>query len=882
MTDAVDTRDFFISFNSADLAHAEAINASLKAARFTTYYHPTDIPPGGNIPKWMDHALKHSRQLLMLCSPEYMADGAVYSEAERYAAFWQDTRGKMIPVELRHAEFTPLLAMYKRVDAKNKTPAQAATAVVAALKSPEKIHERRILDSVQPISRVFNVLYRPNPNFTGRSNAMDALEKSLRDGNAAITAVAGLGGVGKTTLAAEFCHRFGGRYSGVWWVRAEQESVMLADIAALGQKLGLPTTNNIEADARAALDNIASRAESWLMVYDNAPNADAVRKWLPTGSVRCLITSRFTAFDDFATVTRLDQWSDEVTVDYLLSRTERKDEEGASRLAHALGGLPLAAEQAAVFLKNRKGILFDDYAEELARLIKEGRPAGAKGDYPDTVYAAFVKSLETLHEIKGGEIALDLLRLCCFLSPDGVDLSLLTIKWGADVLPAHFAAAIADKFARESALATLMSLSLLRQEDGPAGNTLIFHRLLLEVVRDWMGADARALWGGTAVKQVSYAFPKDAGTNPSSWPVCARLMPHVAPLDAWVPRTGAEGKALDQVLSQGCVYLYARGDRTGSLILAEKSVALMRVTRSHEPLILARGLNNLAGRFSDLDRLDEAEAAYRESLEIKEPRLDSNDPSLAITVANLGSVYWKRKQFAEAEPLFLRTAEIDKAAHGAESADYGISLSYLDTLYDDWAEHSGDMDKRLTAERYSTQALAVTRKSRGTRHPETANRQYNLGVLKERLGDWQAAAKEQERAVAIMLSLDLAEHHNTQRIAKELLATWLRTDQPDKATRLAAGDISDLLPMIAQIESEHRSWVAEDPEHRHFGPPSPFAPSQEDVAQFRIALATAGIDLDELVRRTSAGELSEEEFQKIVTDALAAKALKRSAEPRRP
>src|SRR5262245_48074125 len=109
MAETIEQRDFFISFNSADLAYAEAINAALKAAGFTTYFHPTDLEPGGHIALWMDNALMNSRQMLALCSPEYFAGGAVYSEAERYARFWQDTRGekfKLIPVELRKATFT--------------------------------------------------------------------------------------------------------------------------------------------------------------------------------------------------------------------------------------------------------------------------------------------------------------------------------------------------------------------------------------------------------------------------------------------------------------------------------------------------------------------------------------------------------------------------------------------------------------------------------------------------------------------------------------------------------------------------------------------------------------------------------------------------------
>jgi tetratricopeptide (TPR) repeat protein len=695
MAEAIEQRDFFISFNSADSAFAEAIDTALKAVGFTTYYHPNDIPPGGNIPLWMEDALMNSRQLLALCSPQYMADGAVYSEAERYARFWQDARGtefKLVPVELKPTQFKPLLSVYKRIDAKGKTPEQAAAAVVGALQKVTEAKERQLIQSAERLPKIFNVLYRRNPNFTGRLDAMESLKKSLGEGNAAITAVAGIGGVGKTTLAAEYCHRFGGRYAGVWWVRAEQEPVTLTDLGALGQRLGLPATGNVEGDASSALSALAGSGDQWLMVYDNAPNVDAISKWLPTGLVRCLITSRFAGFDGVAQVTSLDQWSNDVTADYLLSRTGRDDKAGALRLAHTLGGLPLAAEQAAVFLKNRKGISFDAYAADIPRLIKRRRDAGASGDYPDTVYASFVKSLETLEKAQDGKTALDLVRLCSFLSPDGVEVKLITVRWGDEVFPADFAAAIADDFQREDALAALASLSLLRREESSAGPVLIFHRLLLEVVRDWMGADKRTIWGSAAARLVGQAFPDGVSTNPSSWPLCARLMPHVAPLDAHAPRTGAAGKALTRLLNQGCLYLAERGDRAGALAMAEKSVSLAQTTLADVPLALAASLGNLAGHYLELDRLDDAETTYRKALAIEEQNLDASDPDLAPTLSNLAIVVRKRKQFAQAEPIFLRALKIMRTAQRTESAGYATILSNLDALYDDWAEESGDME----------------------------------------------------------------------------------------------------------------------------------------------------------------------------------------------
>src|SRR5262249_53906851 len=149
------------------------------------------------------------------------------------------------------------------------------------------------------------------------------------------------------------------------------------------------------------------------------------------------------------------------------------------------------------------------------------------------------------------------------------------------------------------------------------------------------------------------------------------------------------------LLNQAGLYLSARGDRTGARTLAEKSLELMRTSRAGEPRQLAISLNNLASTYADLDRLDEAEAAYRETLAIVEPLLTPDDPNLALTLSNLAEVHRKREQFAEAEPLLLRAAEIMKAARGEESAEYGKSLSYLGALYGNWADQAGQSAKRV-------------------------------------------------------------------------------------------------------------------------------------------------------------------------------------------
>ncbi|HEY2068524.1 MAG TPA: tetratricopeptide repeat protein [Rhizomicrobium sp.] len=826
----VDRRDFFISFNSVDGAYAEAIDTALRAEGFTTFFHPNDLPPGGNVPAWMEEALLNSNQTLALFSPDYIKDSAIYSFAERYASWWQDARGderRLIPIVLREIDFKKhlLIAMLSRIDVAGLLPKEAASEVTKKLKAPKEAKSRDAMQIGSHLPKIFRVAYRPNPHFAGRFEDLDSLQKSLRTGNAAITAVAGIGGVGKTTLAAEYCHRFGGHYAGVWWIRAEQESVMLSDIVELGAYLKLEQSGNIEKDTRACLDHLTTLEQSWLLVYDNAPNADTISRWLPAGIVRCIVTSRRGDFDSIAKITRLDQWSIETTADYLLSRTERDDKSGAERLARALGGLPLATEQAAAFLRTRKGITFADYIDDIARLIKTHKPAGAKGDYPDTVYAALVKSLETLGHLEDGETALGILRLCAFLSPDGIDLTLLALVGATEGVPSSFSAAMADKFSRENALASLIAFSLLRQEEGPAGPLLIFHRLLLDVTRDWIGDKQRVLWGGASSKLISNTFPIKFAEEPGRWPICSRLIPHVASLDACAPRTGEAGEALDSVLGCAGIYLKVRGDLEGALSLLERAVALKRITRKSEELILAICLNDLGGVYIDLDRLDDAEVTYREALAIEEKLLDPGSPVLMVTLSNFARLHWSRKDYEEAARLLLRTAEVAKTTYGPESVKYGLRLLNLGAVYDEWGEATNDESRRKIAEQYKSQSAIIVSARNGLRHPMTAQAHKNLAVLKYRRREIEQAITECEKAVAIMFSLGLTESFLTRDYAQHLILFCYEAGENDRAARLARGDISDLIPIIVQIEAEHRAWVAEDPENRSFGPPSPLTDS---------------------------------------------------------
>src|SRR5262249_58114171 len=87
---------------------------------------------------------------------------------------------------------------------------------------------------------------------------------------------------------------------------------------------------------------------NWLLVFDNAEDVRAVRKYFPTGGQgKVLVTSRNPEWDRVAHTLSVDVFLPEESRRLLQPRSPDLADADADRLADALGHLPLAIEQAA-------------------------------------------------------------------------------------------------------------------------------------------------------------------------------------------------------------------------------------------------------------------------------------------------------------------------------------------------------------------------------------------------------------------------------------------------------------------------------------------------------------------------------------------------------
>jgi hypothetical protein len=400
-------------------------------------WHDREITAGEEWDKAIDEHLESAHIILLLISADFLASDFRYDVVMKRAMERHKAgEASVIPIILREvdwrgAPFGKLQALPK--DAKPVTSwsniDEAFTDIAKGIRRAVEIMTGAGAvgqNKAQTRSVIWNVPHGENQRFVGRDQLLDQIHKTLSAGRAAaLTAIHGLGGVGKTQLAAHYAHRHKGDYQIVWWIKAEEPATLAGDYAALATALNLPEKEVKEQPLIvAAVRRWLEQHPAWLLIFDNARDGEEIRPYLPQGRVgHALITSRDPNWRGVASPLEVRTLLREDAARFLLERAGQSDEVAARALAAELGDLPLALEQAGAYLEETGETLtcytelFRARRRELQR--EERPPAG----YPDTVATAWLLSFQQAEQ--QAPVAVELMRLCAFLAPDGIPLSML-------------------------------------------------------------------------------------------------------------------------------------------------------------------------------------------------------------------------------------------------------------------------------------------------------------------------------------------------------------------------------------------------------------------------------------------------------------------------
>jgi hypothetical protein len=220
------------------------------------------------------------------------------------------------------------------------------------------------------------------PTFVGRQTQLAELANQLRtNGKTAICSIKGMGGVGKTSLAAHLAQHMRHEFpDGVLWARLDVSDSM-AILATFAEAYGISVNQHRDLETRgSAVRNLLTNKRA-LIVLDNAEGSEQVRPLLPPSHSPCaiLITTRndLSITDGWA-VLHLDSFdatSDEALklfAQYLGPAIAKRQRTQLVALSQALGHLPLALAIVAGQLASRlRGREFSETAEaaEVAALL---------------------------------------------------------------------------------------------------------------------------------------------------------------------------------------------------------------------------------------------------------------------------------------------------------------------------------------------------------------------------------------------------------------------------------------------------------------------------------------------------------------------------------
>jgi hypothetical protein len=301
--------DFFLSRRGSVAAIAQEVANVLTEKGYKVFVQDYDIRLGDSLIEKMHEGVSNSRDLVILFTHEYLQ--SPYTRKE-FTSF--------------EAQRVGLLSdnVYQNLVGIGDTGERKRRIIAAA---------ERQSQAEPPPPRPFIGVPPRIASFTGRADELDRLDAILmQDKPAAVTqasvgraAVQGMGGVGKTSLAVEYAHRFRGLYAGVCWCPAETRTGLLSALAGLAVTLGAATPEeaDVEKASKAALRRLAEQPATWLLVYDNVPAPDQIADLLPSAGARVLITSRFSDWSELADEVALDVLAIEEAVALLRSRTGR-------------------------------------------------------------------------------------------------------------------------------------------------------------------------------------------------------------------------------------------------------------------------------------------------------------------------------------------------------------------------------------------------------------------------------------------------------------------------------------------------------------------------------------------------------------------------------
>ncbi|EEP78480.1 predicted protein [Uncinocarpus reesii 1704] len=628
------------------------------------------------------------------------------------------------------------------------------------------------LKTAKLIKPTFIVPEARNDSFIGREVELASIHQHLIESrkageiNLRTVTIRGFGGMGKTQLALEYAFKNRKVYKGVFWLRAENTTIMQHDFAQIGRLLDENTTG-------MDLNKTVQAAKDWLLATS-----------------QCKI--ELEGFQPAEATKLLTQIYPQVP------ETDKTRE-----VLSELGGMPLGICQMGIFMRQTKCTM-----DQFSTILQ----TNSERFYSDTASMAgsqYVNTLATCCDLSIGllsEKETYLMGVMAFFQTDKVQESLITGGCQDNPRLKH----LADIFDWNDEIRILAKHDLVTPIHVDSGRNLRMHRIVKRRAIHVLEPPKRLEAFQDAVDLLNRTFPArppNGGTMCKDWADCELWIPHVLSLKTTFGWSGLceqdVPRAYIEMLCNCAWYMWERGTEhalefaTHTLDISEKVlgkdapdalqsdiltiVGALKLptyqTREECVELFQRALNvrqkymaaktnpshddqrMLANCYSNtgagrlvLEEYNEAMPLFQKALDIKYTLGDETTIpyDIGVTLYNICRVQMGQGRVAEAKTTAKKVIDLVETHNGPDDfRSNQFRFTYADLLV-----ACGEVDKGLEVHE---RTLAIRNRAMGEGHNDSGVSHYGLSCVYQQLGRLADALESVGRAITIFHSVPGAE-----------------------------------------------------------------------------------------------------------------------------